>query len=398
METEKKFKDLKISKEIKDVLEELKHTEMFPIQAEAIPKLLRGDDLIGQAQTGTGKTAAFSIPILERVDPKHHFVQAIILVPTRELAVQVNQEIQMLGKYKKFRSLAIYGGVSIDQQINTLEKGVQIVIGTPGRIIDHINRGTLELGKIKILVLDEADRMMDMGFIDDIRFILETTPKDRQTLLFSATIPDLILNLAKNYMKEHHILKVSEDEITVKGIKQVYIEVDPYKKVDALKAIFKKDSVNSAIIFCNTKAAVDRLVEVLQRMKFHAKAIHGNFSQARRNRVLQDFKSKRFKIMVATDVAARGLDIKDVSHIINYNVPRDPKDYVHRIGRTGRAGKGGKAIVLVTSYDKEKIREIEWYMDAKIEKADYDIPKPKQGAYKPKKQGRGHEKYFFGDF
>ena len=389
--SKEKFEDLEISKEVKKALSDLKHSKMFPIQAEAIPRLLAGEDVIGQAQTGTGKTAAFGIPIIERVDEKSRHVQAIVLVPTRELAVQVKEEIERLGKYKKLEALAVYGGVSINPQIDALKRGVQIVIGTPGRVIDHIKRGTLKLNKLKIFVLDEADRMLDMGFIDDIRYVLRQVPRARQTLLFSATMPDEILDLAENYMNKHHVIAVSEDELTVEDIEQVYVPVEAYNKVTALTTILEKEKVFSAIIFRNTKAGVDGLVRHLKHRGIKSRAIHGNFSQAKRNKVLKDFKAGKFDILIATDVAARGLDIKGVSHVINYDIPRDPKDYVHRIGRTGRAGQKGKAILFVTPKDDEELGMIRWYTDQKIEKADYDIPKRKN--FKDKKshpkKGRG---------
>ncbi|MCD6576025.1 MAG: DEAD/DEAH box helicase [Nanoarchaeota archaeon] len=393
---ENKFEKLKISKELKRAIEDMGILEMFPIQLEAIPKILKGVDIIGQAQTGTGKTLAFAIPIVERVNPSEKSVQAIVITPTRELAVQVSNEIKKLSKYKKLNVLSVYGGVSIDKQAEALRRGVHVVVGTPGRIIDQINRGNLKLNKIKILVLDEADRMLDMGFIDDIRTILQDIPKDRQTLLFSATMPEIILNLAKDYMHNPEVIKVSEDELTVKDIKQFYCEVDYRSKIDALKNILTKQNIKSAIIFCNTKISVDKLVNALRKMHFKVDALHGNFSQARRNKVLSNFRQGKFNILVATDVAARGLDIKGVSHVINYNVPRDPKDYVHRIGRTGRAGKGGVAITLVTERDMEYFRSIEWLIDEKIPKMEC-LPKGhkiKKGSF----QKRSPNRYALGNY
>ncbi len=391
MEKMKKFEELNISPELKRALkDELGHSEMFPIQLEAIPKILKGKDIIGQAQTGTGKTLAFAIPIVEKVDASKKEVQAIIITPTRELAIQVNNEIKKLSRHKKLNVLCVYGGVSIERQADILHDGVHIVVGTPGRIIDQIERGNLKLNHVKILVLDEADRMLDMGFIDDIRTILHSTPKSRQTLLFSATMPEAILNLAKDYMHNHEVIKVSEDKLTVEGINQLYCMVDYRRKIDAVKYILNHERIKSVIIFCNTKVSVDRLVGVLKRIGFKADAIHGNFSQMRRNKVLTGFRNGKFNILVATDVAARGLDIKGVSHVINYNIPRDPKDYVHRIGRTGRAGKWGTAISLVTDRDMEFFKNIEWYIDMKIKEMKCELGEYKGRKEKPEEKHRPH--------
>ena len=406
MEKIKKFEELEINPELKRALkEEFGNSDMFPIQFEAIPKILNGKDIIGQAQTGTGKTLAFAIPIIEKIDLNDKNIQAIVITPTRELAVQVGAEIKKFGRYKKIRVLSIYGGVSIDRQADILHQGVHVVVGTPGRLIDQIKRGNLRLGGIKIVVLDEADRMLDMGFIDDIRFILEKIPKEHQTLLFSATIPDSILHLAKDYMRKYELIKVSEDELTVRDTEQVYYKVDYRRKVDLLKEILSKEKIESAIIFCNTKIGVDKLVYVLRKMGFKADAIHGNFSQSRRNKVLSNFRAKRFNILVATDVAARGLDIKGVSHVINYNLPREPGDYVHRIGRTGRAGKVGKAISLVTERDKEFLSKIEWYIDQKIKKVKYTLPEKQYREHKGRDKNYSSEhkssspnKYAIGGF
>jgi ATP-dependent RNA helicase DeaD len=374
MDTPKTFDDLKLSPELMKAIKEIGYGELFPIQAQTIPKLLAGEDIIGQAQTGTGKTAAFVIPILERMNPDVRDVQAIILEPTRELAVQINDEFKKLGKYKRGRSLAIYGGVSIDRQVEILHKGVQIVVGTPGRVIDLIKRGHLNLGRVTMLVLDEADRMLDMGFIDDIRFILENTPHDKQMMLFSATMPESIIYLAEEHMKKHEVVAVSKDEVTVKDTEQVYCEVNYYNKVATMKKVIEDEKIESAIIFCNTKDGVDKLASVMHKMHYPVEAIHGNISQARRTRVMSDFRSGRFKFLIATDVAARGLDIKGVSHVINYNVPQDPKNYVHRIGRTGRAGNPGKAITFVSEREREFLGGIEWFIDMKIRRVDYNVP------------------------
>jgi len=379
----KKFSELNIKKEIKQSIKEMGFNEMFPIQEQTIPPLLEGKDLIGQAQTGTGKTIAFAIPMLEKIDLNNRWVQAIILAPTRELAVQVHDEIVKIGKHMQIRAVAVYGGVSIENQIRKIHEGAQIVIGTPGRVLDHINRRTLSLGNVKIVVLDEADRMLDMGFIEDIRKILEETPKNRQTMLFSATMPEPIVYLAAEYMKPDYInISVSKDEITVKEIEQVWAPVSYYTKTRTIEKIMQVENVDSALIFCNTKVGVDKLVKSLRHIGIKAEGIHGNLSQTQRNRVMDGFKSGHIRVLVATDVAARGLDIKGVSHVINYNVPKDPKDYVHRIGRTGRAGMKGKAITFITDRDDEAWGQVRWYVDMEIPRKDYltkeEIEKLKQ--------------------
>ena len=388
-ESKNSFEELKISPEVMQAIKETRHKEMFPIQAAAIPKILEGKDIISQAQTGTGKTAAFAIPIVERIHTNQDGIQSIILTPTRELAVQVNDEMRKYGKYRGIKTLAVYGGVSIENQINRIREGIHVVVGTPGRVIDHIKRGTLKLNKVRFAVLDEADRMLDMGFIEDINYILETTPKNRQTLLFSATMPGAIIKLADRYMKDHETISVSKDEITVKDIEQVYCEVDYYNKIEVLKKIIEKENIFSAIIFCNTKAGVDKLAHILRQMKQKVEAIHGNLSQAKRNRVLENFKKGKIIFLIATDVAARGLDIQGVSHVINYNVPQEPESYIHRIGRTGRAGKHGKAIMFVTDRDRESLGRIEWFIDMPIKKVDYGVPS--SGKRPPKEQYRGRD-------
>jgi len=385
-----KFIDLNISENIKKALYELNINEMFPIQEKTIPLLLEGKDLIGQAQTGTGKTASFVIPILERINLNQIKPQALILCPTRELAVQVSQDLQSIGKYTKVRTVTIYGGASIDVQINLLNTGVHVIVGTPGRILDILNRGFLNLKDIKIIVLDEADRMLDMGFIEDVEKIIQQTPKQRQTIMFSATISEAIQNLAQKYMKNYHFISVSSDEITLKNIEQIYCEANFYTRFNTLKSIFKKEKIKSAIIFCNTKISVKKLVQILRENKYRAAGLHGDLSQAQRNKTLSAFKDGKLQFLVATDVAARGLNISGISHIINYNIPKDPKQYVHRIGRTGRAGKYGKAISIVTEQDKEAWGAIKWFINMPIEKVDYLPPNliKKEGSkeYKPKWQ------------
>jgi ATP-dependent RNA helicase DeaD len=386
-----KFDDLNIRFEIKKGLKDMGLSEMFPIQKQGIPVLLEGNDLIGQAQTGTGKTIAFTVPMLEKLDLGNTWVQAIVLVPTRELAVQVYDEVRKIGKHMKANVAVVYGGVSIENQIKKIREGAQIIIGTPGRVLDHLERGTLNLRGIKMVVLDEADRMLDMGFIEDIRKILEDTPQHRQTMLFSATMPEPIVYLAAEYMKpEYANVSVSKDEITVKDIAQFYTDVDYFTKIRTLEKLFKVENIESAIIFCNTKIGVDKLVQALRHSSVRAEGIHGNLSQNQRNRIMEKFRAGELKVLVATDVAARGLDIKGVSHVINYNIPQDPKTYVHRIGRTGRAGKTGKAISFVSDRDIEAWGQIRWFVDMDIPRQEYLTKEEREAAQKQSHRPHHH--------
>lgn len=353
-----KFEDFHLSKETLRSISEVGFEEPTPIQVSSIPLILAGSDIVGQAQTGTGKTAAFGIPIVETTQ-KGRKPFAIILEPTRELAVQVAQEINMIGKYKHTNVLPVYGGKSIEAQIKALKRGVDVVVGTPGRVIDHINRKTISLSDIKIVVLDEADEMLDMGFIDDIETILKTTPSERQTLLFSATMPQPIMDIAKRYMKHPEKIRINPKDIVVQKIRQVFYEVREEDKINALSRLLDVEDPGLAIIFCHTKREVDQVSMKLQQMGYNASALHGDFTQAQRDDVMKKFKGGMLDILVATDVAARGLDIKDVTHVINYNIPQNPDSYVHRIGRTGRAGKSGIAITLVTPREYRYLRLIE---------------------------------------
>ncbi|MHB8171632.1 MAG: DEAD/DEAH box helicase [Thermincolia bacterium] len=353
------FDDFNLSKKILQAIKEMGFEEPTPIQIQAIPLLMEGHDVIGQAQTGTGKTATFGIPILERLNPRLRTVQALILTPTRELAIQVAEEISKIGRFKDVKTLPIYGGQSIDRQIRSLKFGVQVVIGTPGRILDHLRRKTLKLDKLSMLVLDEADEMLDMGFIDDIESILQETPPQRQTLLFSATMPIQIQRLAQKYLNSPQNIIVTKDELTVPLIEQVYYEVKDRQKLDSLCRILDVAEVGLAIIFCRTKRGVDELVAGLQARGYQAEGLHGDLSQHQRNRVMKKFRDSSVEILVATDVAARGLDVENVTHVFNYDVPQDPESYVHRIGRTGRAGKTGIAITLVVSREYRQLRLIE---------------------------------------
>ncbi|CCJ33401.1 DEAD/DEAH box helicase [Caloramator australicus] len=362
-----KFEELNLSKEILKAIEELGYEEATPIQAKTIPIILQGKDIIGQAQTGTGKTAAFGIPTLERIDPSKKTIQALILCPTRELAIQVSEELKKLSKYKKaIGILPIYGGQSIERQIQSLKKGVNIIIGTPGRCIDHIERGTLKLEDIKLFILDEADEMLNMGFIEDIEFILDKTPKDKQTLLFSATMPDPILKLTKKYLKNPEHIKVVHKELTVPTIEQIYFEVKEAHKIEILSRLLDIYNPKLALVFCNTKKKVDEVVSSLQARGYLADALHGDMKQNQRDRVMAKFRSGTIDVLVATDVAARGIDVEDVEIVFNYDVPQDEEYYVHRIGRTGRAGREGKAFTFVSGKDIYKLRDIQRYTKTKI--------------------------------
>lgn len=342
-------------------IKELGFNNLFPIQAQAINPLLEGKDVIGQAQTGTGKTAAFGIPMIERIDPNSKSVQGLILVPTRELAIQVAEHISQLGKYSKVRVLSVYGGDPINRQIHALRSNVQIVVGTPGRVIDLLERRVLDLSGVKIVVLDEADRMLDMGFIDDIQFILSKAPTNRQTSLFSATIDDTVMRVCNRYMKEPEKILVSKDEIALTQMDQYYMIVNQYNKFEALCRVLQENHVSRAIIFCKMRTETDMLTTKLRYAGYDAKALHAGFSQSQRNAVIDSFKNGYLKLLIATDVAARGLDIQGITHIINYDVPIDALIYFHRIGRTARMGGQGTAITLV-SYGEltefNKIKEL----------------------------------------
>lgn len=363
------FQSLSLSDEILKAVEEMGFTEASPIQSEAIPFLLEGKDVIGQAQTGTGKTAAFSIPILENLNPDEKKIQAIVLCPTRELALQVSNEIKKLSKYKRqVHSLAIYGGEPIDKQIKALKRGISIVVGTPGRVIDHINRGTLDLNSVNTIVLDEADEMLDMGFREDIESIMEELPEERQTVFFSATMPKPILALTQKYQKNPQLIKVVKNELTVASIEQYYYEIKTGLKVEVMTRLISQNDLKLMLVFCNTKRKVDEVVEELQLKGFSAEGLHGDMNQNQRNRVMAKFRSGAVTILVATDVAARGIDVSDVDAVFNYDFPLDPEYYVHRIGRTGRAGKSGKSFSFIWGKEKFRLKDVERYTKVPIQR------------------------------
>lgn len=362
-----KFQELPLSEEIQRAIVDLGYEEASPIQTAAIPVLLEGRDVIGQAQTGTGKTAAFSIPTIEAIDPTNRNVQALILCPTRELAIQVSEEIQKLVKYKKGISVVpIYGGQPYERQLRALKQGVQIVIGTPGRVMDHIERGTLQLENTKKIILDEADEMLDMGFREDIEFVLSHMPEDRQTIFFSATMSKPIMELTRKYQTNPEIVKVTQQQLTVTNIEQIYFEVRSGGKMEVTTRLIDMYNFKVVIIFCNTKRMVDELVSNLQARGYFADGLHGDLNQNQRNNVMTKFKAGTLEILVATDVAARGIDVDNVEAVINYDLPQDEENYVHRIGRTGRAGKFGKAFSFVAGRDLYKLRDIERFTKAKI--------------------------------
>lgn len=362
----KKFEDLPISGEIIRSTRELGFQEMFPIQSAAIGPLLEGRDVIGQAKTGTGKTAAFGIPMVQRINASEDAVQGLILVPTRELAQQVASDLNKFGRYMSIRTLAVYGGQPIYGQMEALQRTIHIVAGTPGRIIDHLSRGTLLLDRVGMVVLDEADRMLDMGFKDDIDFILQRTPSERQTAMFSATMPNEIMDMASRHMYNPERILVSKDEIALEEIEQLYHIVDPERKFQALCGIMDQKAVQRALIFCSTKIGADRLERKLSRVRRDVAVIHGDLTQPQRDRALENFRRGRVRFLVATDVAARGLDIEGISHVVNYDLPRDPLLYFHRIGRTGRAGASGIAVTLVSRREMGDLRRIQGMSNVKM--------------------------------
>lgn len=342
-----KFENMNLSPEICRAVLDMGFEEATPIQSQAISIIMAGRDVIGQSQTGTGKTAAFGIPCLEQIDAENKKLQAVILCPTRELAIQVSEEFRKLLKYtENIRVLPIYGGQPIDRQIAALKKGAQVIIGTPGRVMDHMRRRTLKMETVKMMVLDEADEMLDMGFREDIETILIKVPEEHQTVMFSATLSPEILSLSKRFLKEPEFIKVVRKELTVPNIEQIYFDVKERTKLDALSRIIDVYDPKLALVFCNTKKRVDEVVELLQGRGYFAEGLHGDLKQVQRDKVMQKFRNGTIEILVATDVAARGIDIDDIDVVFNYDVPQDEEYYVHRIGRTGRAGRTGKAFTF----------------------------------------------------
>lgn len=364
---EARFEDLGLCPEIMKAVKNMGFEEASPIQAKAIPAMMEGKDIIGQAQTGTGKTAAFGIPLLEKIDPKNKKLQAIVLCPTRELAIQVAEEIRNLAKYMHaIKVLPIYGGQEIVKQIRSLKSGTQLIIGTPGRVMDHMRRKTVKMENIYTVVLDEADEMLNMGFREDIETILEGVPEERQTVLFSATMPKPILDITKRFQKNAELIKVTKKELTVPNIEQFYYEVKPKNKEEVLSRLLDIYNPKLSVIFCNTKKQVDLLVNGLLGRGYFAAGLHGDMKQAQRDRVMEGFRKGKTEILVATDVAARGIDVEEVEAVFNYDLPQDDEYYVHRIGRTGRAGRVGRSFSFVTGKEVYKLKEIQRYCKTKI--------------------------------
>ncbi|WP_106766316.1 DEAD/DEAH box helicase [Paenibacillus faecalis] len=355
----KTFTEFGLEPQVLQAITELGFEEATPIQSQSIPIALTGKDMIGQAQTGTGKTAAFGLPLISKINKNEDRIVALVMTPTRELAIQVAEEIGKLSRFKGIRSLPIYGGQDIGRQIRALKKKPQIIIGTPGRLLDHINRKTIRLDDVQTVVLDEADEMLDMGFMEDIQTILKLVPEERQTMLFSATMPPNIQKLAQQFLKDPEHVSVIPKHVSAPLIDQAYIEVPERQKFEALSRLIDIESPDLAIVFGRTKRRVDELAEALQKRGYSADGLHGDLSQHQRDTVMRKFRDGSIDVLVATDVAARGLDVSGVSHVVNFDLPQDPESYVHRIGRTGRAGKQGTAWSFVTPREMDHLHFIE---------------------------------------
>jgi ATP-dependent RNA helicase DeaD len=360
------FEELQLSKAVIRATASMGFEEATPIQELAIPAAMKGGDIIGQARTGTGKTAAFGIPMVEMIEHGLGKIEGLVIAPTRELAVQVAEEINTLGQFKGVRVLPIYGGQDINRQIKALKSRPQIIAATPGRLMDHLRRKTIRLRDVGIVVLDEADEMLNMGFIEDIESILKAVPRERQTLLFSATMPGAIRDLACRFMKDPEYISVKSKEVTVPQTDQFYVQVPDRQKFDLLCRLLDMQSPESAIVFSRTKRRVDEICDGLKKRGYPAEALHGDLAQAKRDRVTQSFRDGYAEILVATDVAARGLDFSDLSHVYNFDIPQDPDSYVHRIGRTGRVGKPGAAVTFVTPREIGHLQLIERSINRKI--------------------------------
>ncbi|MED3563128.1 DEAD/DEAH box helicase [Bacillus xiapuensis] len=363
------FRSLGISKELTEKLRSFGIATPTPIQAQAIPFVMNGKDVIAQAQTGTGKTFAFILPILEKIDLAAQHVQALIVTPTRELALQITDEINKMGQDREeVNILAVYGGQDVEKQLKKLEKNVQIVVGTPGRLLDHIRRGTLDLSSVDFLVLDEADQMLHIGFLKEVEDIIKETPKSRQTMLFSATIPDEVRNLANKHMREAKYIQVEKRQGPAANVKQLAIHTIDRAKQATLIQLVETHRPFLAVIFCRTKRRVSKLFGVLKAHGFSCDELHGDLSQAKREQVMKRFRDAEIQLLIATDVAARGLDVEGVTHVFNYDIPQDAESYVHRIGRTGRAGTKGLAITFYSSADKPTLELIEKELNIRIQK------------------------------
>jgi len=372
-----KFEDLNLSKELLKAVSNIGFVKATPIQSKTIPEILLGKDVVGQASTGTGKTAAFGLPAIEKIDEKLKAVQVIVLCPTRELAIQVSSEMNKFLKYKNnISALPIYGGQPIQKQFFGLRKNPKIIVGTPGRTLDHVERGSLRLDKVKMVILDEADEILDMGFRPDIQKILKDTPKEKQTVLFSATMSSDILNLTKQFQKDPVVIKVAnKNRDTKSNIEQSYFEVEPSKKTMLLAQLLTEHNPRLSIVFCNTRRKVDAVCKNLREKGFYSAAIHGDIRQSKRDTIMNKFRNEKVNVLVATDVAARGIDVSNIEVIFNYNIAKEIESYVHRIGRTGRAGKTGKAISLVSKLEFGILNRIMKYTktNIKLEK-DKNLP------------------------
>lgn len=354
------FKDFNLSEEVKSALTDMGFEEATPIQAQSIHHILEGKDLMGQAQTGTGKTCAFGIPAIEMIKDEAEEIQVLVLCPTRELAIQSTEELKNVAKYKKnVKIQPIYGGQPIDRQIMALKKHPQIIIGTPGRVMDHMRRHTLKLSNLKMIILDEADEMLNMGFREDIDTILKKAPEEIQTILFSATMSKDILEITKKYQNDPIYIKIIHKELTVPSIEQYYLEVNPQNKLEVLSRLIDVNNIKLSLVFCNTKRQVDELAASLQVRGYSAEALHGDMRQEQRDKVMAQFRKGNIEILIATDVAARGIDVDDVEAVFNYDLPNDDEYYVHRVGRTGRAGKSGKAFTFIMGREIIKLKEIQ---------------------------------------
>ena len=361
------FENLDLSKELKKALNDMEFVEMTAIQSQSIPAMIAGNDIVAQAPTGTGKTCSFGIPVVENTDTSERNVTSLILAPTRELALQIANELIRLTKYKKsIRIAVVYGGQNIDRQILALKRKPQIIVATPGRLMDHMRRKTIRLDHLKTLVLDEADEMLDMGFREDIDEILQSVPEERQTVLFSATMSREILDITKKYLKDPVKIKTTKSEVTVSAVKQYYLEVSPDNKTDVLARLIDVNDFKLSMVFCNTKKKVDELAHDLTVRGYNAMGLHGDMKQSQRDRVMREFKNGNIETLIATDVAARGIDIKDIDVVFNYDLPDDMEYYVHRIGRTGRANREGVSYSLVSRREMYRLHEIMRYTKAKI--------------------------------
>lgn len=364
------FADLKLTPPMLQSLDRMGYEEPTPVQLQAIPCLLQGRDLVAQALTGTGKTAAFGIPLVERIDTDRHHTQAIVLTPTRELALQVSENLAQLGRDSGLRQLPIYGGQPIDRQLRGLRRGVHALVATPGRLMDHLRRGSVDASAVTMLVLDEADQMLQMGFQEDVEYIMSHLPAERVTALFSATIPKPIMDIVGRYMRDPEVLRLSEPRaLTVPEVEQTFYEVPFPRKFDTLCRVLDVRQADRAMVFCATKRMVDQVVEQLQGRGYVAEGLHGDITQSGREKVLRAFREGRTEVLVATDVAARGLDIPEVSLVVNFDIPPDPEYYVHRIGRTGRRGRQGAAITFVNPREMRELRIIERVTGARIRRA-----------------------------